>query len=189
MIPATLALLGVIGCEEKKSGADLHIEGGNVSFNAKGSDGSSANMKIDGGGISIHANGDQGKGFDLDLSEKNFKMKAESDGSKFENNVEVTEREVGLPFYPDSEEVRIACFKAETDKETVSFAARRSGDPEEKILDFYREKLVSPETKKEEKKTELHSKSKSGEEFVVSVEPQEKGGCMVTIAHKIPKSK
>jgi len=66
------------------------------------------------------------------------------DGNKTELGAKVTEAELGLPFYPGSIPAAKADFKASNSKERSVSSNRTTPDSVDKVVDFYKAKLIKP---------------------------------------------
>ncbi len=102
------------------------------------------------------------------------KMKAQGDGSSFENNTSARESDLGVPLYPGSKEITVASMKANTKDEAVTISTRTTIDDPDKVIAFYRplltvKKTISVETDGA-KKFEISGTTTSGLDLGISVE-------------------
>ncbi len=145
------------------------MNNGSVSIKSSDSKGESATVDIEGGRLS--AKSDDGN-FSLNASADNFRIKAEGREGKFENGVTLTESELGVPFYPGSEEVTVATMRAESKDEASCISTRTTNDLPQQVIDFYRSQMsVDQQTSSHDKsgeKTELKGRDRQGNDLSVS---------------------
>lgn len=120
-----LAIFGV-GCGSKETVVVSDGKGGTVTST---SDGNSTTFK-------------DGKGTDVKIDEKG--MSGTVDGKQTSiSTSQVTEEELGMPFYPGSEATD-KDIKAEVGSEKNYMSTRTTSDSPEKVMEFYKSKNPDP---------------------------------------------
>ncbi|MFZ4507866.1 MAG: hypothetical protein ACOYON_09250 [Fimbriimonas sp.] len=162
-----------------------------VKFTAKDDKGAKADVEVGSAKVDIKDGEGGGFSFDMDSKTGTFKMKAGDKDSKFENDVSISESELGVPIYPGSSEVRVASMRAESTKERSVISVRTTTDSPEQVADFYRSKMtVNSESKqKDDTSTEIELKEdeKSGRKFAVSAKREDGKTTTVTVVRVTPK--
>lgn len=139
----SLLMLALAGCS--KSGPD----GEKVSVNpttgdmtVTGKDGRTTEVKNEGDGWSAKSSdGSELKYEDGKMTGKNEK------GETFESGaIDVTEAELGLPFYPGSKPVEFGSTKMETAEGKTFSVNRSTSDMPDKVVEFYKAKFTDPQT-------------------------------------------
>ncbi len=187
----SVAAVGIMvaGCEKHhESKAELNLNSGEMEFKADSGDGNKTDMKLDSKGLSINAESKEGSHVNLDASEEKLKVKANDKNGSFENNLDITESDVKLDYYPGSVALKIACLRASNKDEDVWVATRTTSDSASKVIDFYASKLENPHKKVEDNKTELTAKTSDGDDLTVGVESKEGGKTTVSLARRVKKN-
>lgn len=104
-----------------KDGTKVDIESKGDSWTAKSSDGTEMTMK------------------DGKLSGKNEK------GETFETGTDVSESELGLPFYPGSKAVEYGSSKIMEGERSMFAVNRTSSDVPDKVIEFYKSRVTEPQ--------------------------------------------
>ena len=119
-------------------------------------------------------------------------MQAGDDNGKFENDVRISEEELGLKYYPGSVEVRVGCMRMESPTEKTSISVRTTLDSPNKVVDFYRSEFSSDsfseisQTKNDSEKIELKGRDHSGTTIGVTASRDSKSGLTsITAAHTV----
>lgn len=158
--------------DDPGSHADVQWDSKGLTVKSSDDQGSKTDLKI-GGSAHIDLRDEKGNGLKFDADAKDgVKMKAEGEGSSFENNVELTEREVGVPFFPGSTAVPIATMKARSSSDDAFISVRTAKASPEAVIEYYRSYVKDPSTNSasddEEVKIELKGKLSDGREIGIS---------------------
>jgi hypothetical protein len=174
-------VLVLVGCKEVTAQADKPSPGARLTVNEKGltlkaddGQGSRADIQVDSRHLGIE--GQQEGLFDLKLdSEKGeLSVRARSSDGSFESNVPMSETDVGMPFYPGSEELPNLNMRAKTPTEQTAIAFRSTADSPQQVAEFYRRRLPGSSevlTRNENgEKVVLQATASSGVELTVMAE-------------------
>ncbi len=139
----SLLMLALAGCS--KSGPDgekvsVNPTTGDMTVTDK--DGRTTEVKNEGDGWSAKSSdGSELKYEDGKMTGKNEK------GETFESGaIDVTEAELGLPFYPGSKPVEFGSTKMETAEGKTFSVNRSTSDMPDKVVEFYKAKFTDPQT-------------------------------------------
>ena len=134
----------------------------------------STNVHIGTDGLSIKSK--EGKKTDVNFSasDKGLDMHIKAEGAQVDNNVDITEKDLGLKFYPNSKPVPMASMHIKTDDEEVWAATRTTHDSHDQVIDFYKSDMhwtgISNSKDGEKQKTELDGTFPDGTLRHVTVE-------------------
>ena len=185
-------MLSLIGCSthmkssEGESTAEVSLGKGGLVVKSDDGKGGTASVNIG----EAHLNVDDGKGsaVKMDLSKDGqFKMKAQDHGGSFENNVPVSESDLGVPFYPGSTELSVGSMEAKSASEHVKISMRTTSASPDDVRKFYRSKLnVTDDSYSQDNdhiKAELKGRTIDGAELGITAERSGAGSTTtVTIA-------
>ena len=161
---------GQITSDDGKSHAEIKIDGNGVSVKSDDGKGAKNEVRLDGAHVDLHDS--KGSGLKMDADKEGFSLKVKGDGTSVENNVSINEAELGVPFYPGSEEVKVASLRADTDKEKVSISTRSTSDSPESVIAFYTPKITvdskSTTVADGKSKIEVKGKLRDGREIGIS---------------------
>ena len=162
-----LVVLSVIGCG---SGKD-------TSITVTGDNGEKTTMKTSGDGTNVTVTGTDTNGDKVTMStEKNGGMKVE--GSKTNASIggdtEVTEADLGVPFYPGSTAKAGSASKIETDDEKGYICARETTDDPAKVMEFYKDKVKKSTTMSSGDMSSVSGTEDSG--ATIAIVSQKQGG-------------
>lgn len=139
----SLLMLALAGCS--KSGPDgekvsVNPTTGDMTVTDK--DGRTTEVKNEGDGWSAKSS----DGSELKYEDGKMTGKNEN-GETFESGaIDVTEAELGLPFYPGSKPVEFGSTKMETAEGKTFSVNRSTSDMPDKVVEFYKAKFTDPQT-------------------------------------------
>lgn len=139
----SLLMLALAGCS--KSGPDgekVNVNPTTGDMTVTDKDGRTTEVKNEGDGWSAKSSdGSELKYEDGKMTGKNEK------GETFESGaIDVTEAELGLPFYPGSKPVEFGSTKMETAEGKTFSVNRSTSDMPDKVVEFYKAKFTDPQT-------------------------------------------
>jgi len=151
-------------------------------------------VRSDSDGVKVSAQDGENNEVSVSASDKNVSMDLKADGNSIKNNVEISEAEVGMKFYPGSTSVPVASMHAVARDEEVWISTRSTMDSVEQVNAFYATALKWNKTRSQEKngetKIELELEGRSGEDKGVSIQRSKNGkNTSITLTHKIEKSR
>lgn len=168
-------------------------EGLTASVNTDDKDGKAAlNLNINSKGVKFSASDGSSNEVNFSASDKNVSVDVKGDGNSLKNNVEISESEVGLKFYPGSTSVPVASMHAAAPDEEVWIATRSTPDSAQQVNAFYANALHWDKSKSEdnsgETKIELIHNGKDGEEMGVSIQrSKDSKNTSVSLTRKIKR--
>ncbi len=188
-----LLLLGVVGCssESSRSVSVSDGKGTKIVVNSSGSDtkvsisGSNGEEVTADGSNTVFVEKDGSKSTIVTNKDGSSSVTTKDGSASIGGNTQISESELGVPFYPGSVETAGSNFKFEGPKGKSYSCTRTTDDAPEKVIEFYKSKVENPASALTDGSGSLSGKLASGAN--INVAAQKKDGKTVVMVTSTSK--